>query len=194
MSQPLFFLGDSITYGYGLVSVQPPSIQAGLLLNDTPTNGGVNGASTASWAENHEGTPLYNLLESIAHGTHYETVLIMLGTNDANIDGTNATDYQANLQTIITALVGAGINKIVLNQPPYLKTESLVGANTTLETYNAALANLVTANPGVVFLGDMTAYSVFAANAATYYQADGVHPNDIGATALAGLWEVAYPF
>ena len=169
-------------------------MQAATLLNSSAVNDGVNGATTASWAENHEGSPLYNLLEDIAHGAVYNVVSIMLGTNDANIDGTSAADYQTNLQTTITALVGAGINKIVLNQPPYLKTESLVGANATLGTYNAALANLVTANPGIVVLGDMAAYSIFAANAATYYQADGVHPNDAGATALATLWAASYPF
>ena len=120
------------------------------------------------------------------------TVSIMLGTNDANINGTVAATYQANMQTIINTLVANGFTTVILNQPPYLKTQNIAGANTLLGTYNGAMSNLVTANPGVVVLGDTTAYGVFQTNAATYYQADGVHPNDTGATALAALWAASY--
>lgn len=155
-------------------------------------NQGVNGASTANWVSTGGGTPLADALIFI---TRYGVtqVSVMLGTNDANLDNRNATDYQTNLQSTINTLVANGVTSIVLNQSPYIATTTNPGANTLLNSYDAAMMALVVANPGVVALGDTTAFSVFQANTATYYQPDGLHPNDAGATALAGLWETSYP-
>lgn len=155
-------------------------------------NQGISGSSTSDWTQVGGGKPLTNALAQIAQ-YNIKTVAIMLGTNDANLNNTDATTYQSNMQTIISALTGAGVTKIVLNQPPYIKTVTNPSANTLLVNYQTAISNLATANPGVVVAGDTTAYSVFNTNQATYYQADGLHPNDTGATALASLWEASWP-
>lgn len=122
----------------------------------------------------------------------------MLGTNDAkDFIATSPADYNANMQFVIDTLAANGVTKIVINQPPYIQPSGTgipnpTLANARLVTYQAQNVLLASANPGLVFLGDATAYSVFQSNP-SYYQADGIHPNDTGATALANLWAAVYP-
>lgn len=160
-------------------------------------NEGINGATTANWAILGGGKPLSNALIFI---TRYgiTNVAIMLGTNDAKpFNDVSSTTYHDNLQFVITTLESNGVTKIVLNQPPYIQASGSglpdpTSANALLVLYQGSLAALAASDPTHVFLGDRTAYADFQANA-SWYQADGIHPNDTGATQLAHRWAAAYP-
>ena len=190
--------------GCGLTVTPPPQQMVNLLTAANPSysfaalNQGADGATTASWMDSWGGTPLADTLIFI---TRYgvTAISIMLGTNDAKPENNvSAATYQSNLQSIINVFRTNGVTKIVLNQPPPIKASSSgipdpTSANALLVTYQVALSNLAAVDPTHVYLGDQTAYAAFNTNAATYYQADGIHPSDAGATALAGLWEASYP-
>lgn len=185
--------------GFGITNQPPPEQECPLFAGQplVAQNFGENGATTADWMVLGGGKPLSDALIFITRqGT--QQVSIMLGTNDSKPENlVDAPTYQSNLQSIISTLVTNGVTKVVLNQPPYIQPSGTgivdpTASNALLVQYQTSLANLVTANPDIVFLGDITAYNVFEANP-SYYQADGIHPNNIGATVLAQLWKAGYP-
>ena len=196
----LGFIGDSITFGYDLSGSAPPVLMCATLSTPsahvTPSNQGLNGASTQDWAITGEGKPLTNAMTSFTRAG-VTTVLIMLGTNDSKPwINTSPAQYQANLLFIINALKGIGVQKFVLNLPPAMQP-SATGfpdpspENAIIQSYLTNLQNLAAADAAHVFIGDQTAFAVFQAHP-EYYQADGIHPNDTGAVALAQLWVVQY--
>lgn len=187
-----------MTAGHGLVSAPPPPTTecASLTTDNAPvryleSNRGANGATTADWISPSSGQLLGNAIAAWAP-FGVTAVSIMLGANDANLQNVDAATYQSNMQSIIDNLKTAGITKIVLNQPLYIQTVTNPTANTLLLAYQTSIASLVAADPTVVFQGDTSGYATFQANP-SYYQSDGLHPNDTGAAVLAGLWEAVYP-
>ncbi len=136
-------------------------------------------------------------------------VLVMLGTNDARSDVRHrftAQRHQQNLQALTADLVAGGYN-VVLNEPPSFVVPTRfsgvlwdAASLRLLRSYQAAdqavAASFARTAPGRVFLGDTSAFSVFAAHPALFQEygsGGGLHPSGAGGTAaLAGGWARAF--
>ena len=137
--------------------------------------------------------------------------IIMLGTNDSAIRGTNGCPvapeaYRDNLRQIIDRLLALYPNaRFVVHRPIWYSPNTYNGAMylqeglDRLTAYYPELVALVEEYgkrfPGQVFLGDTEGYDYFRTNAEELFQAENgnagvfyLHPNKRGAVALGELW------
>ena len=183
------YIGDSITID-NPGSGAPPAVTDTNLSTDGLTisgaNQGVSGTSTSDWLP---GSTNLTSAKSAFVSAGVRLVHVMLGTNDARVAVRNsAATYQANLQRIVSDLVGSGF-LVAISYPPYAVPGSNGGdqdatANTLRVAYQAMINQIV--NGRDVFLASTSAYAYFAANAGQL--SDGIHPTTAGVTALAQLW------
>jgi acyl-CoA thioesterase I len=171
-------LGDSITFGAGLPATQNYPTQLSALLGKTVCNAGVNG-DTAKGG-------LARLQRDVLQ-FHPSVVVILFGTNDSGLFAsqgkrqTPVTDFQRNLQDIVTAVEVAGARPVLASLPPLnaslLRSQGLHPENWA--EYDAVVRSVATmdgvplADLSVAFGGD---YSLLQ---------DGIHPTTAGAAVIA---------
>jgi lysophospholipase L1-like esterase/phosphodiesterase/alkaline phosphatase D-like protein len=175
-------VGDSITAGSqdGIftdgIGYEP--ILGNLLFNNpyTIANEGVSGATSAYGAATISST-----LAKYSSSINY---LVLYGTNDADTSNgpgfpVPKDTYKTNMQTIITAIQGAG--KIpYLAKVPYTTSPSL--SILSIQDYNAAIDELRASNGISAAAPDF--YTWFQLH--TSQLADGIHPNGTGYQSMAG--------
>ena len=136
-------------------------------------------------------------------------VVVTLGTNDVRSDARHrftAKRHGRNLQALTADLVASGYN-VILNEPPSFvvptrfsgvlwDAASLRLLRSYLPADQAVVAAFAKTAPNRVFLGDTSAFSVFAAHPALFQErgsAGGLHPSGTGGTdALASGWARAF--
>jgi len=188
------FIGDSITFGYGLSAGQDPVSQLTTILKKTYknrdvtlTNSAVSGSKTSQWVTGQAYLTTAKAAFAAASVTH---VHIMLGANDAAASNlVTAATYKTNLQNIIADLTGAGY-KVILSYPTYIPAGANSGGTTAAgvalaQAYQAQIDSLIDGT--TVYKGDTLAFNYFMDNIGEY-QADLTHPTATGAIALATLW------
>lgn len=188
------FIGDSISYGYGLSAGEDPCSQAGILLAKTRTNKtvtvtnrAINGTKTADWASGGANLIAAKSAFSSASVTH---VHIMLGANDAAAANlVSASTYLSNLSGICTDLTGAGY-KVILSYPTYIPAGANSNATTAAsvalaQSYQAQIDSLI--NGTTILRGDTLAWNYFQ-DTLSEYQSDQTHPTATGARSLATMW------
>jgi lysophospholipase L1-like esterase len=189
-------IGDSITAGAtssppaNPVTIMATNLNTFTGLTWTTVNQGSPGSSSADWIS---GSSLLNGAITACAGATY--VVYMIGTNDCNTNTeTSQANWQTNVQSTITALKGAGFNKIMLSWAPYVNANSagwsVSVSNPFLVLYQGAITNLVAGDPTHVFLGDTQAYAFFQANPSD--QTDGIHPNNTWYAVFGGFWATAF--
>jgi len=136
-------------------------------------------------------------------------VVVTLGTNDVRSDARHrftAKRHRQNLQALTADLVAGGYN-VILNEPPSFvvptrfsgvlwDAASLRLLRSYLPADQAVVAAFAKTAPGRVFLGDTSAFSVFAVHPALFQEhgtGGGLHPNGTGGTdTLAAGWARAF--
>lgn len=99
-------------------------------------------------------------------------VCLNFGTNDANLGGSYVTNYQSNMQNMISLALAAG-KIVVIPTIPWLNTSSQAQANVT--TLNGQIATLISSNPGCIAGPDL--YSFFSTHQSDISN-DGLHMTD----------------
>lgn len=219
VSKPIVIgaIGDSITAGTGLASAATDAlpIQLGVALqrllpmrNVVVSNQGVSGDQSSTWAA---GGTRMNAAEAAWDALEVPPWIftVMLGTNDADIqNAVSKATYKANIQNIITELAAHYPGCcVVMHSPPYVSANADNGTNTytsatqhtIVDLYVPALQELAAANPGVAFVGDVTAFEKMRPFAGNLYQNQvtagsvrySLHPDKTGAAVLAGLQALA---
>jgi lysophospholipase L1-like esterase len=97
---------------------------------------------------------------------------LAFGTNDANLGGTYVTNFQSNMQTLITAVLNAGKTPVI-PRIPWGGTTNLLA---NVPTLNTIIDTLITSNPGTLAGPDMYAY--FNAHQSEIDPTDHIHPTD----------------
>ncbi|HEY0965670.1 MAG TPA: SGNH/GDSL hydrolase family protein [Candidatus Saccharimonadales bacterium] len=200
------FIGDSLTYG--AQATNPATDAAPLKATDylgpnfTAINKGINGQTTANWANNNcSRGPSTCLADAISafQQANVDVVHIMLGTNDVTTTRrVSPITYYNNLQHIINQLKAAGFKRVVLARPIYFSPQHNTNRdqqslNTLADGYYQALQALVLKNHGYVLMGDTQAYEWFknhydfTGTAGTYYD-DPTHPTSLGYDKLGEFW------
>jgi lysophospholipase L1-like esterase len=151
-------------------------------------NQGIPSMTTANWSPGQ--TVYINGARAFA-AYGIKLISIQLGTNDSN-SGNNmsATTFSTNLTSICTALVALGY-KVMLDYPTYPNDGRGSTFTNLLESYFPKIDSLV--NGTTIFAGDKVSYYTFKANAlahasasqGSYYNSDGLHPNQLGHSILA---------
>lgn len=188
--QTVVFIGDSLTYGMtdgGRAPLNAVQIAGGALglENYRVIDDGHNGATTGDWIEPDKEYLADALTDVDNSGA--TTVMIMLGTNDA--PATSAAKYKSNLKTLIGDLKSAGVQKIVLNQPPWTACgKKCQTKNQRLVDYDKVLSDLAK--------NDSQVYSGFAAYNLTkdkpnLFISDGIHMTEAGYNVLGEGWAAA---
>lgn len=191
----LGFIGDSITYGYGLTAGQDPATQAGIVLAKTyknravtVNNQGRSGTYTTDWMP---GSSYLNTARTAFAAAGVTHVHLALGVNDATAAYSNldAATYSSNLSAIIGVLVGDGY-KVILPYPTFVADGrgglgSDISKITRLVSYFPVIDALI--NGTTVLRGDVMAYDYFMPTWTSEY-ADDVHPNATGAVSLGTMW------
>jgi lysophospholipase L1-like esterase len=194
-------IGDSITEGYNLSSNQDAVT---MLCNQfgnyngsrvvQQINKSIIGKATSDFliANNNY---KWALAAFKAYGV--DIVTVMLGTNDSNsTDNISASSYNTNLSQFVNDLVSNGF-KVVVNFPPCPNDGRSGTQITLLQSYLPYIQTLCASNPSNIIQGDINAFGIFQTNAglytngsaASFYQADGLHPNVQGAALLGQcLW------
>ena len=136
-------------------------------------------------------------------------VVVTLGTNDVRSDARHrftAKRHGRNLQALTADLVASGYNVILNEPPPFVvptRFSGIVwdaGSLRLLRSYlpadRAVVSSFARTAPNRVFLGDTSAFSVFAAHPALFQEhgtSGGLHPSGTGGTnALAAGWARAF--
>lgn len=163
--------GDSIVSGFGLVTPW----EASLSLNGT-------------WGVDNFGVPSRQLVTCTtqapvnidtlySHGLQHNVCFIWAGVNDLFAGGLTAAQVYADLQTYVAARHAVGWKVVV---SPML---SNVNVDAKVQTFNALLAANSSFVDAVVTLpATLTGLGAYAN--ATYFQADGIHPNQTSATTI----------
>lgn len=196
----LGFIGDSIV-GYNnsgayddapwqetLKYLQGILGQKHIVNQSSSVNQSVSGTKTADWVSAGTYLPGAKTAFAAQSVTH---VLIMLGTNDANI-AVSASTYLSNLSSCVNDLVSAGYI-VVLCVPPWRDQQAGSGQildviNGLLYDYQAQIASLV--NGTTILQGDRTAYNYFSQHTDEFHSA-GVHPNQAGIASYGRFWGYA---
>ena len=205
-------LGDSITFGVGSSGsgggYRVPLFQTTITNMDTITFVGrqTNGPTTVAgrpFPRSHEGYSGYTidpgggrsgispLVDDAISMAHPHIVLLMIGTNDVNIqlDLANAPTRLGNL-----------LDRIITDAPNALLVVARItptqtaATNTRAQTYNNAIPGLVQTRVAAgkhIVMVDM--YAAFTANAnyMTALMSDDLHPNDAGYMVMAQTWYAA---
>lgn len=204
-------LGDSITDGgtSGAVGYRPPlwhlATGAGMSLNFVGSlTGGPDLVDGLPWPRKHEGHSGWSIdvvgdvmtgLQAIAADrvTAYQpdVVLLMIGTNDVQLDFELAT-APARLSRLLATIATAKPDVAVILST-ILPTQD--GAqNVKVDAFNASLPGVVTAEQNAghrVALVDAHAAFVAHPNYASELLADKLHPTDAGYAILAAKWFAA---
>jgi lysophospholipase L1-like esterase len=196
--------GDSITQGYDVAGgYRAPLFHLALAANREITFvGSANDYSVptvddVAFPRNHEGHGGYTIEgnNGIAQFVstsipNYEPniITLMIGTNDIN-GNNNLSEAPNRLGKLLDSIFMRDPNiLVVLAQIVPTRSE---GTNNAIETYNAAMPNLVStrvSNGQHIVLVDM--YSAFT-NDTNYQQSllgDNLHPNQAGYEAMADVW------
>lgn len=190
----LGFIGDSITFGFGLSAGQSPPDQIVPILRKTyknrlvtATNSAVSGSRTAQWLS---GSSNLNTAKSAFASAGVTHAHIMLGANDAAAANlVSAATYGSNLANIIADLSGAGY-KVILSYPTYIPAGANGNATTAAsvalaQSYQGQIDSLIDGT--TVLRGDQLAFNYFIGNLSDY-QSDLTHPTAAGAISLATMW------
>jgi lysophospholipase L1-like esterase len=174
--QPLFWAGDSITFGTGTTKgLTYPTQTYGAL--DRPlrnTNIAVAGHTTAQ--------ALALFPTSYSAMTSSDVYVLFIGTNDVLASTATATSW-ANIQSLINNVKGLGVTKIVVGT--LMDCSTYTGAQDTLRDDLNTLIKDNAASMGYV-VADFGANVNLATHSATYYD-DTVHPNNAGAAIMATI-------
>lgn len=173
-------LGDSKTFatGYRPVLAKALDTATGQTWIERPAI--ALGSTTASyWATNLSAS----LATAIGTPTH---ILCNLGVNDVAASVTEAA-FKADYQTIIDLLHAKWPSAKIYLARPWRATIY----QSELAAMRTWIADLVTANPGICFLGtDEIAFLEGGDDGATYTE-DGIHPNAAGYALTAAAWQTA---
>ena len=175
---------------------------------------GSSGSSTADWlpgaADSLNGRAQSSFVSAFGKpdpATNPVWVLLMLGTNDVRSDHLfTAEQHGKNLQAITEDLVSHGFNVVINHAPAFVAPTSFNGVTwdahslSLLRLYlpaeKAVVASFGARAPGRVFLGDTSAFDLFAARPALFQEYGlygGLHPGGQGGTeALARCWARAF--
>jgi lysophospholipase L1-like esterase len=121
----------------------------------------------------------------VARHSNAESVLLLLGTNDAT-GGQTTDNFIGNMVSLVGTIREAGMSVRVARVPPQFDADTGqpdTATNNLIQQYNTALDNLTNAEPGP----DL--YTYFSNNNGLF--ADGLHPNSLGHACLAQLWSNA---
>lgn len=99
-------------------------------------------------------------------------IMLNFGTNDANLGGTFVTNFQSNMQSMITSALAAG-KTVVIPTIPWINTTAQAQANVL--TLNGQIATLIASNPGCIAGPDL--YTFFSTHQSDI-SGDGIHPTD----------------
>jgi lysophospholipase L1-like esterase len=190
----LGFIGDSITFGFGLSGGQSPPEQIVSILSKTyknrlvtATNSAVSGSRTSQWVS---GSSNLNTAKSAFASASVTHVHIMLGANDAAASNlVSVATYKSNLQNIIADLSGAGYT-VILSYPTYIPAGANGNATTAAsvalaQSYQTEIDSLIDGT--TVLRGDQLSFNYFISNLSEY-QSDKTHPTATGAISLATMW------
>jgi lysophospholipase L1-like esterase len=203
-------VGDSITKGFGgTPAVDPCALTATNLSNFlgttiTPLNYGQIGTTSADWLPTAMNFNFSNAVGEIATvgAANVPWVIITLGTNDAQAANQwSAATYASNMEAIVAGFVAHGINKVVLNQMPWIGNTSSPW-NASSETFELAYVQqfptIAAANPTNTFLGNQTLHFLTQYNPNLYSNVNdmihlsGANQDNVagnpGYTELAVLW------
>jgi lysophospholipase L1-like esterase len=113
--------------------------------------------------------------------------LVLYGTNDAFTDNgliepVSRGTFKSNMQTIISAILGAGKTPCLAKVP--FTTNSRY-SDTSIQEYNVVIDELVAENGITVSPTDF--YTLFLNNTGLL-DPDGLHPNGMGYQSMANLW------
>ena len=189
---PLVFggVGDSIMYGL-LSSTTPLNEMATRLgcfhreRSITVFNKGVAGSDTASW---QPGQSYYTSAVAIFNSSAITDMIIMLGTNDANLDSLAPATYGTNMAAIISGMKSAvaTIQRVWICYPPW-RTQYTTNPNSNLlmAQYQPILDAMD--NGTNTFVIGKEAWNHFG-EIQTDLNADGTHPTTNGDYALGSIW------
>jgi lysophospholipase L1-like esterase len=167
-------VGDSITEYSGY----PHKLQNMLGYNYSVGNFGVSGATVSL-----DSKIAYMKQDAFQHAMKFrpDIVIIMLGTNDANLEITTDRDIQPEYLQLVNAFkeLDSRPQIVVVDSPPIFSTNS--GYNDTYLTTNVIPSINTVADQMNLHTVDM--YSAFG-NHSDYF-ADGIHPNNDGSTLIA---------
>ena len=128
-------------------------------------------------------------LDAMIDPTRTDIAIIWLGTNDIYNLARTAAQVQTDLETWVTARLGAGVNTVyVLTM---IKRQGAIGAN---ETSRTTLNGTIASRAGTVgyTVIDVAANAAFSNTAdTTYYDADTIHLTNAGYAVVASLVKAA---
>lgn len=176
--------GDSITYGEGSISYADylPSLLEGQrgINSCTVNNQGLSGETV-----NQQKTVMAGIDVST-----YDVVTILIGTNDISAQ-TNTTNFQSDLQAMITQAQTAGV-PVVLAAPPIAISSTLTGTGYTANTnydkgavYRAICMQLAASNTGVYYADIVSEMGRIGTDNWSKVIRDNLHPNTVGQLAMA---------
>jgi hypothetical protein len=203
----IFCFGDSITYGSGTtitIACQAACNRVAAYIAPRPVYcGDIGGPGTVTnqWTP---GNNNYNSLVALLQIYNFNTqlfILEMLGTNDAGVPGsfTSAATWKSHFISINAGLISNFPQaQIQLDCPLFVNyvaegTGNYTSAtNPLIQAYCAAAPSVAAAAPNSVYVGDTLAYNAWSGPNSRYFTSPsvnpGLHPGDIGAPVLGGLW------
>lgn len=189
----MVFAGDSITQGSNGLSETSNrfSTQVAASIGVTENNQGVSGSALQSGSWDGTVAPWMGRYTNQIINQTPAFVGITIGANDIYVGADyNVNTYSANLRTMISDLITAGIYKknIFVSSIPWASdiwyTANPNGSRGKVLAYNRAIES-ITASLGVNFVDT---YAYMTANGGDSLLADNLHPNDAGARAIAENW------
>lgn len=117
-----------------------------------------------------------------------EYILCNLGANDVSGLPAEAT-WKANYQTIISAMHAKWPGAKIYIMRPWRRSYA-----TECNTLATWIADLVTTNPGVAYLGPDERVFLENGDDGATYTGDGIHPNAVGYTLTATQWRTVLGF
>jgi|LSQX01.2.fsa_nt_gb lysophospholipase L1-like esterase len=166
-------IGDSITE----LSGYPSKLQFLLGANYSVSNFGVSG-STVSCDNKIAYMEQKKFHEALAFQP--DVVIIMLGTNDANLKTANDPDISEDYKQIVNSFRALTSQPdIMMVQPPPIYSDSSGYNNTYL------INNVIPTINSVAEHFDLHSVDMYSALNDSKYFADGIHPNNEGSTVIA---------
>ena len=190
----MLFVGDSITAGSTNCNYNNGYCQT-VSMNAVNTEMSILNQDKVNYIEVNMGNPgattntyLYSIDEnylSKINQYRIKVAQVMLGTNDSAL-GTSGASYTENISKILSELLNAGVELVILNYPIY----NSVNPSLLLE-YIEGLNTL--ANNETVFIGDTSGYEWFKQNSWHLDNSgSGFHPDQEGYSVLGEMWATAF--